>query len=371
MNEKDIKALKWEKDKRIGLGGGLYLNLRRSSKTYIVRKTEHGKATVITLGKHDTLSLKDAKSKAMKLQRAKDISNLTMSKLKEKYWEEIVQPSSKVPKQVEGYLNNIDEKFGRRKVIDITRAMLVSFIQDYSTVRGARSADRIRSYLKQLFSYAVELGILTGSPMSEVTKRITGYNNVERTRVLSPTEIKKVWSWGVHQPKGNYKSVDNVRLIKFLLLTGLRISEAQNGYIDDNKFRIDDTKGKHSINEKRPHWVYLTETAKAQLPLPKTTATNIQAWLKRKLINEGYTSGGTQDAEKSNRFTPHDCRRSFATLANENGIMPHIVEKVLNHKMDGMMAVYNHAEYEEERIACAEKIESVILRILKKESNND
>ena len=27
MNEKDIKALKWEKNKTIGLGGGLYLNL--------------------------------------------------------------------------------------------------------------------------------------------------------------------------------------------------------------------------------------------------------------------------------------------------------------------------------------------------------
>lgn len=37
MNEKDIKALKWESDKRIGLGNGLYLNLRKSSKTFIVR----------------------------------------------------------------------------------------------------------------------------------------------------------------------------------------------------------------------------------------------------------------------------------------------------------------------------------------------
>ena len=37
MNEKDIQALKWEKDQRIGLGNGLYLNLRKSSKTFIVR----------------------------------------------------------------------------------------------------------------------------------------------------------------------------------------------------------------------------------------------------------------------------------------------------------------------------------------------
>lgn len=117
-------------------------------------------------------------------------------------------------------------------------------------------------------------------------------------------------------------------------MTGLRISEAQKGYKDGDKFRIDDTKGKHSKDEKRPHWVYLTKTAKSLLPLPTCTATNIQAWLRRKLVSEGYK-------KKEERFTPHDCRRTYSTIANEVGIMPHIVEKCLNHQLEGMMAVYN------------------------------
>lgn len=57
----------------------------------------------------------------------------------------ILDPTSTVPKQVYGYLRHIEERFGRQKVIDIERFDLVTFIQEYSTERGTRSADRIRS----------------------------------------------------------------------------------------------------------------------------------------------------------------------------------------------------------------------------------
>ena len=157
-----------------------------------------------------------------------------------------------------------------------------------------------------------------------------------------------VWSWK-NNNKGWQETENNARFIKFLLLTGLRISEAQKGYQDGDKF---DTKGKHSKEQSRPHWVFLTNTAKALIPSPSCSATNIQAWLRRILIKEGIES----------RFTPHDCRRTFATLANVIGIMPHIVEKCLNHKMEGMMAVYNHAEYEGERIACAKAVEAALFK---------
>ena len=352
MNEKQIKALTWVKDKRITLGDGLYLNIRKSSKTYIIRKMVNVRVTVTTLGKSPALSLKLARLKALQLSTVVDVSNTTVSELVKKYWTEVVEPSSKVPKQVSGYLDQIEDRFGNKKVMDIRRADLVAFIQLYAK-RGARSADRMRSYLKQVFSYGVELGYIDTSPMTDVTKRVTGYRPIDRTRVLNSDEIRMVWEW--KNPKtGWQKTEENSRLIKFLLLTGLRISEAQHGYIDGDKFRISDTKGKHGKHETRPHWVCLTDTAKAQLPLPVSSATNIQAFLKRKLVSEGI----------EDRFTPHDCRRTFATLANDNGVEPFIVERVLNHRMAGVMSVYNHAEYEDARIDCAEKVEKIILKIL-------
>ncbi len=357
MNQKEVNNLNWhvsQKDKTIKVDDNLYIRLRKASTTYIIRKTVHRKAQVITLGNHPALTLKKAKSEAKKYLDV-DTSSTTVDTLIDDYLLDVIYPDSKVPKQVEGYLNHIRERLGIRKVMDVKRAELVQFIKHYSKSRGARSADRVRSYLKQLFSYGVELGYLSGqSPMDGVTKRVTGYKPIDRERVLTPGEIRIVWNWK-NADTGWQKTEDNVRVIKFLLLTGLRISEAQSGYIDGDMFRVDDTKGKHPKHVKRPHWVYLTETAKSLLPLPSCTSTNIQAWLKRKLI--------TEDIE--DRFTPHDCRRTFATLANDNHVEPFIVERVLNHRMQGVMAIYNHAEYEAERIECAHIVERVILEIVK------
>lgn len=353
MNENQIKALRWKKDQVIGLGNGLSMRLRKSSKTYIVRKMINKKPQVITLGKSTELSLKQARIEAMQYSIDDKISTETVSGLVDRYLLDVVFPSSKVPKQVEGYLRHIELEFGRTKLIDISRFKLVQFIKRYSETRGARSSDRLRSYLKQLFAYGVELGHTSENPMSGVTKRVTGYIPIERKRVLTPEEIRMVWSWK-NSPQGWQKTEDNARIIKFLLLTGLRISEAQKGYVDGDKFRIDDTKGKHPAHEQRPHWVHLSQQSRALLPLPKSTATNIQAWLRRKLESEGI----------EDKFTPHDCRRTFATLANANGIEPFFVERTLNHKMQGMMAVYNHAEYEEQRIRCAKVVEETILKII-------
>lgn len=145
------------------------------------------------------------------------------------------------------------------------------------------------------------------------------------------------------------KTEDNARIAKFLLLTGLRISETQKGNIDGDLFRIDDTKGRHSKKEKRPHWVYLTKTSGELLPSPKSTATNIQAWLERRLAAEGY--------KDEDRFTPQDLRRTFATGANTIGLEFYIVERCLNHKLPGVMAVYNQADYMAERIETYKRVE--------------
>jgi len=45
-------------------------------------------------------------------------------------------------------------------------------------------------------------------------------------------------------------------------------------------------------------------------------------------------------------------------------VLPHITEKILNHTMQGVMAVYNRADYEAERIEAmqrwADKLDSIL-----------
>ena len=347
-NEHFIKNLKWEgKDIRIYLSDCLIMQVRKSSKTWLVRRRVDGKASITTIGKHPDMTLKRARVESTKITTAATISAVTVEQLVIKYMDEVAHKKHKRPELAQGYMDRaVIPPIGTQKVRDVTRAQLVAIIQNYAK-RGARTADQLRSNLKKLFSYAVELGYRDDNPMLEVTSRITGYEASPRERVLSDDEIKDMWNWK-NNDQGWQRTEDNVRMLRFLLLTGLRISEARKGYQDGDKWIVPKEISKNG----KAHWVYLTETAKAQLPLPVCSATNIQAWLRRRL---GF--------DNDNRYTPHDLRRTCATRMADNGVEPFIVERVLNHKLEGVMAVYNRAEYENERIKASLTMERIIMAV--------
>lgn len=49
------------------------------------------------------------------------------------------------------------------------------------------------------------------------------------------------------------------------------------------------------------------------------------------------------------RFTPHDLRRTAATMMGDRGIRPDNIDRVLNHKLKGVAAIYNRATYDPEK----------------------
>lgn len=54
------------------------------------------------------------------------------------------------------------------------------------------------------------------------------------------------------------------------------------------------------------------------------------------------------------QWTPHDLRRTASTQMANHGVYPHITEKILNHTMKGVLAVYNLGEYLPERKSALE-----------------
>jgi hypothetical protein len=51
---------------------------------------------------------------------------------------------------------------------------------------------------------------------------------------------------------------------------------------------------------------------------------------------------------KSAAWSLHDIRRSVATWMAENGVLPHVIEAILNHwtgHRSGVAGVYNRAQY--------------------------
>ena len=135
--------------------------------------------------------------------------------------------------------------------------------------------------------------------------------------------------------------------------------QAERGHIKDARW---DIPAAHSKNGKA-HWCALSRQALAVIEAqPKdrdlifgsVTNTGVQAWLRRWCERE----------EISPAFTPHDLRRTAATRMNEIGVAPHVVEKILNHSMQGVMAVYNKAEYADERTAAMQQWGDELERIV-------
>jgi integrase len=66
----------------------------------------------------------------------------------------------------------------------------------------------------------------------------------------------------------------------------------------------------------------------------------------------------------SEKFTPHDLRRTLRTKLTEIGISDIVAERVLGHKLQGLMAVYNQHTYDTEKRAALLRWERRLAEII-------
>ena len=324
-------------------GNSLYLRVRRGgSKTWYVRRRKGSKIKRVRLGAYPAIPLRQARLRAAELALQEEIGSITVEQLCAEFMCVVVEREYRNPDQVTGYLRRaVLPAVGNRMVRDVSRRELVQIVVDYRE-RGERAANRLRGILNRLFGLAVELGHLDENPMTGVSRRISGYVPKSRDRVLTDDEIRLIW-----REQHPYAAI-----LRFQLLCGCRLGEVQRGYREGDRWIIPAEISKSG----RPHWVFITSTASAQLSEPFVQSnTAVSNWLRRWCDRQGVNP----------RFTTHDCRRSYATIANENGVDPFIVERTLNHALRGVMETYNRAEYSEQRIHCAKVVEKHLLSVIR------
>ena len=318
-------------------GDGLYL--RQSPKgrlTWVYRAMTRGNPVKRNLGIYPAMSVAQAKAETAKLNLKAQPATVTSADVARDWFEKVIEPNYRVTKNIEVYVSRFERAFGRKPIQSITKPELVAELEAYAKASPV-AANRCRSNWKMMFDYASERGLIEVNPLAGTTNRIAGGTEKSRDRTLTDDEIKSLWHDG-HE---------HGALIRFLLLTGLRISEAQSAKVadcDGDKLHISENKSD------RPHWVYVTELAKQQignfdgLLFEPRSNTAVQARLKR-------TGCG---------WTPHDLRRTFATRLAGLGCPVHIVEKLLNHSMQGVAAIYNRFDYEPERIEWTQKLSDAL-----------
>lgn len=353
LNDTTIRSLKPEGKKRellLADVGGLHIRVRvgmtgKITRTWQRRTRDCGVVRVATLGTYPALSLKEARLRAaeLALKRAEP-KGPTVAEAADQWYGEIIAKTRKDADRVRWFLDRAVRDIGAMRIEDVQPKDIATVVRDFrdmaamntrATAGGRVSARTMLTVLKGLFGYAVAVGWISASPAAAITPAALGAPGKARDRVLSDDEIRWVMS----------NDAPQAAVWRFLLVTGLRIGEAYGGHQDGGDWIVPADKSKNG----KAHRVHLSALALAQIEAwPWPTRWSVQAALS--IQRKGWTC--------------HDLRRTFATRLNDMGVLPHIVEKALNHTLPGVQAVYNRAEYLEERRDALERWSAWLLALV-------
>jgi integrase len=247
---------------------------------------------------------------------------------------------------------------------DVTRRAVAECLASAS---GAATRNRVRSSLSAFFTWAIAEGLLPDDAVNPVTGTATADEGGSRDRVLTDDELRIVWRSLRDDPYGD--------IVRLLILTacrreeigGLMWSEVEAGAIRLPPKRVKN--GREHLLPLSPQAAAILRRRAAKCILanpvlgshvfgsggPYRTWSNPKAALDARIAAQAgavQLLQGTAQAASIPRWTLHDLRRTAATgMADKLGVMPHVVEAILNHisgHKAGVAGVYNLARYEAE-----------------------
>jgi integrase len=257
---------------------------------------------------------------------------------------------------------------GSFAVADVRKGHITG-ITDALLLRGVnRMAKLILSLVRQMFRYAVDRDIIEFDPSASIRKAKIGGKSVERDRVLSEDEIRQLKS---QMPSANLMPTTEAA-IWIMLSTCCRIGElskAQWQHLDlESGVWIIPTE--NSKNEK-PHTIFLSRFAIKQFEILSQLKSS-DTWIfpnrngsdhvceksiskqvdgrQNSVVHQNRTKHNDALMLPGGKWTPHDLRRSGATLMGNLGVLPDVIEKCLNHiEQNRMKRVYQRQELKTEQ----------------------
>ena len=336
LNDRQIKALRaTDKEQRISDGGGLYLRVQvNGRKSFLFRSRVDGVETIKTLGAYPELSLHAARTKAVELFGAARTEGRTLQQAAEAWLGRLkIKTVEDVRWRLEKY---VLPKLGSRQLAELHR-------RDFSAVliavaaNAPVAANKALGDVKQLYAYAVEVGWVENSPVALLTKKTVGGPEPASDRVLTDAELRAF----IRELLTDRFAPKTRLALALMLLSGQRSGEVRYfrpAEFDGTVWTIPKDRTKQKV---QPSVVLLPRLGRVLLRLAVTGGP---------LDMPNQVPGRACARMKFNPpFSPHDLRRTMATKMGDLGIEPYVIEKCLNHKMAGVMAVYNRSEYRPEK----------------------
>ncbi|HBC8822045.1 tyrosine-type recombinase/integrase [Proteus mirabilis] len=248
--------------------------------------------------------------------------------------------------------------FGKLQLEEITTPRLRALCEKIKD-RGAKAtALQVREIVGSVFTYAIDRGYEISNPADAIKASSIGTFQA-RERAMSPKEIGILF-----RELENYSCYPTLKLaVKFVLLTLVRKSEFIHATWDEIDFKNRQwviPKGR--MKGRKEHVIYLSDQAMDILTGMKVCAMgsdylmpgryDIKKPLSNAALNNVIDGTVKRINEKGIDFEPvtvHDLRRTASTLLHEAGYNSDWIEKCLAHVQNGVRAVYNKAEYAEQR----------------------
>ena len=206
---------------------------------------------------------------------------------------------------------------------------------------GGGVAARTVSTLQSLFAHAVRLDIIAANPAQGVRK-LAGRRKERR---LSLCEIQKL---GEAMRVGERNNIHPIALaaVRFMLLTGFRISEAQGLkrdwlHADRGYVHFPDTKSDGQVRA--------IGAAAAQLAVSQQTRKNCPYVFPSNVGDGHFTAAQSCLARlcataKIDGVTPHTLRHTFGSVAGDLGFSELTIAALLGHAARGVTQAYVHID---------------------------
>ena len=245
----------------------------------------------------------------------------------------------------------------------------ITQVTDALLKRGVkRMAKMILALMRQMFRFAVERDIIEFDPTASISKAKIGGKDVERDRILSELEIRAL---ARQLPTANLlKSTECA--IWIALSTLCRIGELSKAKFSDIDFNLKTWKipATNSKNGKA-HIIYLSDFALSQFKQLKQIAQS-ETWIYPNRDNSDQVcdksitvqitgrqaitilSNRTKNSQAlvliGGKWTPHDLRRTGATIMGNLKVAPDVIEKCLNHTEENKVKrIYRRQELKAEQ----------------------
>lgn len=387
-------------------GGGLYVRVRSTKEggavSFRLTYRINGKQKWLSVGTYPLMSLKEAREqrdfykaiiqegrdpaidKQLEKERqynaqlaeiaenAKHKARLTVHKLFE-LWEKLDLVNRKDGgKEVHRmFEKDVLPFIGDMAVEDVKKSHVLNVIDNLLSRGVNRMSKLILSLMRQMFRFAQDRDIIENDPTASIRKSKIGGKDTIRDRYLSESEIRAL-----------KKQLPDARLQKttecaiwIILSTCCRIGELCKAQwkhlnLEAGTWKIPAENSKNG----KPHVIYLSNFAEQQFSLllalksspiwifPNTKKNNhvCEKSMTKQLGDRQLEDGREPMSGRSKycrtltleggKWTPHDLRRTGATIMGNLGIRPDVIEKCLNHiEQNKMKKTYQHQNLQPEQ----------------------